>query len=344
MTTVGALAALVGGRVVGDPDRQLRGVADLDSAGPDQLSFLANPKYVASFARTRAGAVLVDEAMAAGAGPGVTLVVCADPYLALARVAQELAPPTRWPAGIEGGAHVHPAAQVDPTATVRVGAVVEEGARVGARALVGPGCYVGREAQIGADVVMHPGARLLERCRLGDRVILQAGAVIGSDGFGYAPDGGRQRHKIPQVGIVEIGDDVEIGANTTIDRATFGATRIGAGTKIDNLVQIAHNVTVGRDCVIVSQSGIAGSTVVGDRVVMGARTGLVGHIHIASDVVLAARTGVAHDLREPGIYSGTPSVPHRLWRRMVAAQKSLPDLLRRVRELEQRLAAFIERG
>ena len=160
---------------------------------------------------------------------------------------------------------------------------------------------------IGENVEIHPGAKVLERCQIGNGVILQAGAVIGSDGFGYAPDDEGVRHKIPQVGIVVLEDDVEIGANATIDRATFGETRIGKGTKVDNLVQIAHNVVTGKDCVIVSQSGIAGSTKLGDRVIAGAQVGIVGHIEVANDVMLGARAALTKTIKSPGVFSGTPS-------------------------------------
>ncbi len=337
MAQVSALAALVGGTVVGDAGREIDDVADLASAGPTHVSFLANPKYAAQFAETRAGCVLVAEPQA-GARPA--LIVCKNPYLALARIAQHLHPAPAYAAGAEPGAFVHSGAKVDPSATVRVGAVVEAGAEVGPRSVVGAGAYVGPRARIGADCVLHPGVRVLERCVVGDRVILHAGVVLGSDGFGYAPDASGKRHKIPQVGIVVLEDDVEIGANTTIDRATFGQTRIGRGSKLDNLVQIAHNVVLGQDCVIVSQSGIAGSTRLGDRVVMGAQAGSVGHIRIGDDVMLGARAGVAGELPEAGVYSGAPAIAHREWLKSVVASKSLPELRQKVRELEQRLAAL----
>jgi UDP-3-O-[3-hydroxymyristoyl] glucosamine N-acyltransferase len=265
--------------------------------------------------------------------------VCADPYLAMAHIATAFHPAPAHAPGCEPGSLV--AGAVDPSATVCAGAVVEAGASVGARTVVMAGAFVGRDARVGDDCLLHPGARVLTRCLLGARVILHAGAVIGSDGFGYALDKATgRRHKIPQVGIVEVGDDVEIGANSTVDRATFGSTRIGAGTKIDNLVQIAHNVVLGRDCVVVSQTGIAGSTVVGDRVVIGAQGGIVGHISIASDVMLGARAGVSSSIDTSGVYSGTPVMPHRQWLKVAMAQQAVPELRRRVRELESRLAAL----
>lgn len=340
MATVGELAALVGGSVLGDTSRSIDDVADLASAGPSHVSFLANPKYRDQALATRAGAILVREALE---GAKATQVVCPDPYLGLARIATHLHPAPTYAPGVERGAFVDPAARVDASATVRVGAVVEAGAEVGARTIIGAGSYVGPRARIGADTLLHPGVRVLERCRVGDRVILHAGVVLGSDGFGYAPDAKGRRHKIPQVGVVVLEDDVEIGANTTVDRATFGETRIGRGTKIDNLVQIAHNVVLGEDCVIVSQSGIAGSSKLGDRVIMGAQGGMVGHISITDDVMLGARVGVSSSIEKSGIYSGSPHVPHRSWLKMVVAEQSLPELRNRVRELERKLEE-LERG
>ncbi len=341
MALLSELARLVGGKVVGDATRVIRGVADLASAGAEEISFLASPKYRDAFAKTRAGAVLTAEAIAEAP---TSLIVCTDPYLALAQIAAFLHPPAKLEPGREPGALVHATALVDLTATVRMGAVVDAGARVGARSVIGPGAYVGQDARIGADVYLHAGAKVLDRCVLEDRVILQAGAVIGSDGFGYAPDSEGRRHKIPQVGYVLVGADAEIGANTTIDRATFGHTRIGPGTKIDNLVQIAHNVVTGRDCVVVAQSGVAGSTRLGDRVIVGAQAGIVGHIEIVSDVMLGARTGVPNHIRESGIYSGVPSMPHRQWLKVAMAQATVPELRRRVRELERQLARLLAKS
>lgn len=337
MATVGALAKLVGGEVHGDSDRAVDDLADLSSAGPRHLSFLANPRYLKDFQQTRAAAVLVGQVQN---GTPCTQIVCADPYLAMAQVATALHPPRQFAAGVHPDAHVSPEAQVDPTACVRPGAVVDEGARVGARTVLDCGSYVGARAVVGDDCLLHSGSRVLDRCVLGDRVILQAGAIIGSDGFGYAVDKATgRRHKIPQVGIAVLEDDVEIGANSTVDRATFGVTRIGAGSKVDNLVQLAHNVVLGRDCVIVSQTGIAGSTELGDRVIVGAQGGLVGHVKLADDVVLAARAGVHQNIDKPGVYSGAPCMPHRQWLKTIMTLPQLPELRRRLRELEARIAS-----
>lgn len=328
--TVAALADLIGGRIVGDPNRRIRDVADLRQATPEHISFLANPKYFQQFQTTRAGAVLVHEGVE---GSATTLICCQDPYVGIARIASFFHPPPRYSAGIEPGAHIHPSATIDPTATIRAGAIIEANATVGARSVLGPHCYLGVGAQIGADCVINPSVQILERCIVGNQVILHSGVVIGSDGFGYAPDPTGKRHKIPQVGIVVIEDDVEIGANTTVDRATFGETRIGRGCKIDNLVQIAHNVVLGDNCVVVSQSGIAGSTTLGQRVILGAQTGVVGHIQLGDDVILAARGAASHDL-QAGVYAGAPAIPHKKWLKAATIANNLADLRDRVRRLE----------
>lgn len=334
MMTVGTLAGLVDGAVIGDASREIRGVADLTSAGPSDITFLANAKYASKVATTRAGAVIVMKALEQAP---CAQVVCANPYLAMQTIAQRLHPTVKHPAGAEPGSFVHREAQVHPTAVIRVGAVVDAGAVIGERTVVEPLVLVGRDAKVGADCLLHPGAKVMNRCELGDRVILQPNAVIGSDGFGYAPDASGKRHKIPQVGIVVLKDDVEVGANTTIDRATFGVTRIGKGTKIDNLVQVAHNVVTGSDCVIVSQSGVAGSSVLGDRVIMGAQTGIAGHVSIASDVTLAARAASASRIAAAGIYGGAPAMPHAKWAKSTAVVAMLPELRKRVRELERKV-------
>lgn len=344
MATVESLAALVGGTVAGNGNHDVEGVAPLDSAGPRHVSFFTHAKYRAALANTTAGAVILAADGAAGLEPeksGRNLILCVDPYLAMAKIASALHPGPKVAPGIDPSAVVHAEARVDPAATVGAGAVIDAGSVVGAHTIIGATAYVGREARVGADCRLHPGARLLDRCRLGDRVILHAGVVVGSDGFGYAVDADGRRHKIPQLGVVVIEDDVEIGANSTVDRATFGETRIGRGTKIDNLVQIAHNVTLGADCVIVSQAGIAGSSQVGARVTMGAQTGMVGHIRIADDVVLGARGAFGNNVRQAGIYSGAPAFNHRRWLRATALFKHLPDLVQRLRAVERQLARRI---
>ncbi len=336
--SLGELAELVGGEVRGSRDLVIRDVAPLADARPDELSFLANPKYRDQALESAAGAILLATPID---GMRAAQVLCENPYLAMAQIATHLHPTRSYPPRIQTGAHVDAGARVDESAHVAAGAVVDDGAEIGPHAVVGANCVVGPGARLEAHAFMHPGSKLLERCVLGERSILQAGAVIGSDGFGYAPDARGKRVKIPQVGVVVIESDVEIGANSTIDRATFGRTVIGSGTKIDNLVQIAHNVRTGEDCVIVAQSGVAGSTTLGDRVIMGAQTGSVGHVHLASGVTLAARAAAATNLEE-GIYGGVPAVPHRDWLKFTATLPKLPELRRKIRELERQLRALEE--
>ncbi len=333
-TTVGEIADWVGGSVHGDHRYKITGLAPLQSAGPEHLSFLANERYVQAFIDSKAGAILVNSKNSAA--PCIQ-IACEAPYLAMAQVAQRLYPEPAYEGGISKQAVVHPSADIHPTAVVEGGAVISRAARIGKHTRVVGTAYVGEDAVIGADCILHAGSRVLHRCVLGDGVILQAGAVVGSDGFGYAPDDAGVRHKIPQVGIVVLEDNVELGANSTIDRATFGETRIGKGTKIDNLVQIAHNVITGEHCVVVSQSGVAGSTRLGDRVVLGAQSGIVGHIHIADDVVLAARAGVTSRIRKAGVYAGLPTMPHQKWLRVAASQSAVPDMRVRLRKLEAAL-------
>ena len=334
--TVGCLAALVHGTVHGNADLVLSDLADLQGAGPSELSFFTNPRYLDALRQTRAGAVLLSDHL--GSVP-CTQIVCDNPYLAMAQAAVALHPPEPQTPGVAPGALVSATAAVHATACIGPGAVVEDHAQVGAHSVLEPLAFVGRHSVVGEGCHLHPGAKVLARCRLGKRVILHSGAVIGSDGFGYATDAQGHRHKIPQVGTVELGDDVELGANSTVDRATFGVTRIGARCKIDNLVQIAHNVQMGTDCVVISQSGIAGSTHLGDRVVMGAQAGMAGHLQVASDTTLGGRTGVLATIATKGVYSGFPAVPHRQWLKAAAVQKNLVDLLARLRRLEMHVSA-----
>ncbi len=336
--TAQSIAELVGGKVVGDGSTIIDDLAPLDKAGSTHLSFLANPKYRQAFLDSSAAVVLVAAAIDEAS---CTQIVCPSPYLAMAQVSTALYPPYKPQPGIHAGAHVHSSATVDSSASVLAGAVVDADAVVGAGSIIDALSYVGRSAILGKNVVLHPGAKVLERCELGDNVILHAGVVIGSDGFGYAPDAKGKRHKIPQVGRVVVESDVEIGANTTVDRATFGITRIGRGTKLDNLVQIAHNVEIGSDCVIASQSGVAGSAQLGDRLVVGAQVGITGHLQICDDVMLGGRTGVTSTIKEKGVYSGVPAMPHKQWLRSALTTKYLPQMRRDLASLRREVERLV---
>jgi UDP-3-O-[3-hydroxymyristoyl] glucosamine N-acyltransferase len=337
------LASRIGGTVEGDGSVRIRGLASLEEAGPGDLSFYGNPRYRKELATTRASAVLLppDEPVSRA---DVAWVRVASPHLAFARLLSVFHPGARLPPGVHARAEVHPSARVDPSATVMALAVVEAGAVVGARSVLWPGSYVGEGSRLGEDCVLQPGAVVRERCVLGDRVVLQPGVVVGSDGFGFAFDPAGPAHvKVPQVGTVRIEDDVEVGAGSCIDRATLGETFIGRGTKIDNLVQIAHNVRVGPLSILCAQVGVSGSTELGAGVVLAGQVGIVGHVQVGDGARVAAGSGVPHDVPPGETVSGAPAVQHALWLRQSAALKRLPELLREVRELRARLAALESR-
>jgi UDP-3-O-[3-hydroxymyristoyl] glucosamine N-acyltransferase len=337
------LAAHVGGVVEGDGRVRIAGLASLEEAGPGELSFYGNPRYRKELRTTRASAVLLppDEPVTRA---DVAWVRVASPHLAFARLLTLFHPQPRPAPGVHPRAEVHPSARVDPSATVMALAVVEADAVVGARAVLWPGTYLGEGSRVGEDCTLQPGAVVRERCVLGNRVLLQPGVVVGSDGFGFALDPSGPAHvKVPQVGSVRIEDDVEVGAGSCIDRATTGETVIGRGTKIDNLVQIAHNVRVGPLSILCAQVGISGSTEVGEGVVLAGQVGIVGHVRIGDGARIAAQSGVPHDVPPGATFSGYPAVERALWLRQSAALKQLPELLREVRELRARVAALESR-
>jgi len=332
------LAALVGGTVVrGDADRALCGMASLGDAGPADISFLGNEKYHPQFLTTRAGAVLVAPGVSDGP-EGVALVAVANPSLSFAAVVERFAPPKRvFQAGVHPRATIAEDAVLDP-AGVRVdaGAVIGAGASIGAGTEIGANVVIGEQVRIGRDCLIHPGVVIRENCVLGDRVILQPGAVIGSDGFGYEFSNGRHV-KIDQVGNVEIHDDVEIGANTTVDRARFGKTVIGEGTKIDNQVQVGHNVIIGKHVIVIAHSGLAGSCSLGDYVIAAAQAGVAGHVHIGAKAVLTGRTGANRDLPGGVTYMGTPAQPMMDEQRQRAIVRKLPEMAKDLREIKKKL-------
>lgn len=336
MLTVAELAACVGGEF--PPDHasvQIRGPASLADAQDGEISFFGHPRYAAEMRTTRASAVLVPRDFQ-GETPAVCIRVD-NPSSAFTQVtAKFLPPPHVPPEGVHPSARVDPGAKVSPAASVQANAVIEEGAVVGARSVIGGGAYVGRHAVIGEDCLLHPHAVVREECVLGDRVILHSGVVIGSDGFGYDTKDGRH-HKIAQSGHVVVGNDVEIGANTTVDRARFGRTVIGEGTKIDNLVMIAHNVIIGRHCIICAQVGISGSTEIGDYVVLAGQAGLVGHIKVGAGSIVGAQSGLSNDLGPKSIVVGSPPRPIGEWKRTVVRIDRLPELYDRVKKLEKRV-------
>ena len=334
---LGRLAELVGGQVRGDADLLISGVAPLDRAGTGDISFLANPKYRGQLETTCASAVIVHHSLEGAVDR--PLLLCANPYLAFARLLAFFHPPVGLPPGVKPGATVDPSAQIAATATVSAGCVIGAGARIGAGSVLHPNVTVYPQAEIGEDCIVYAGVVLREHCTLGDRVIVQPNAVIGSDGFGFAPDGPRYV-KIPQVGRVVVEADVEIGACTCIDRGTLDETRIRRGTKIDNLVQIGHNTQVGEDCILVAQVGISGSTIIGRHCTFGGQAGTAGHLQVGDNVTIASRGGVSSDVAGNQVMSGFPLLPHRDWLKAAMTMTHLPEMRRELHQLRQRLQAL----
>ncbi len=334
------LAELVGGRVEGDPGRTVEAIRSLEAAGPFDLSVLKNPRYRDQAAASRAGALLVGPSLA-GAVPGRDLLVIDDPDLALARLVAVLHPPARREPGVHPTAVLEAGCEVDPTASIGPYAVIGAGSRIGAGAVLHAAVAIGRGCVVGEGAVLHPHAVLYDGTEVGPGSVVHAGAVLGADGFGYATQGGA-RHKVPQVGRVVVEADVEIGANTTIDRATLGETRIGEGTKIDNLVQVGHNVRVGRHCILCGQAGIAGSTTLGDGVVLAGQAGVAGHIQLGDRVQVAAKSAALASVEPGKVVAGIPAVELRKWRRQVALLGKLEEMSRRLRSLEKRLGVSRE--
>jgi UDP-3-O-[3-hydroxymyristoyl] glucosamine N-acyltransferase len=333
-TTVRHLAELVRGEIHGDGDLVIQAARSLGEAGPGDITFAENDRYAAQLHASAASAAVVS---AAAKSNGLTLIRVADPLAAFVAIVRHLhgraEPP---PHGIDPRASVHPGARVGPEASVFPFAVVGEGAVVGARCRIHSGAVVGRHCRLGDDVVLHPGAVLYDDTVLGDRVIVHANAVLGADGFGYRLQDGRHV-KVPQLGRVEVGDDVEIGACTTIDRGTFQATRVGEGTKMDNLVQVGHNCVLGRHNLLVSQVGIAGSCRTGDYVVAAGQAGIADHVHVGDRVVIGAKAGVTHAIAAGERVLGAPATPEREQKRILMSLEKLPEMRRDLRRVKQHL-------
>jgi UDP-3-O-[3-hydroxymyristoyl] glucosamine N-acyltransferase len=330
-------------RLEGNGDVEITRVAGIEEAEAGDLTFFANPKYGAALRATRASAVILGER--AEAAP-CAMLRSANPYLTFARAVELLVPRAAAVPGIHRLADVAPTASVAADASIGPFVSVGPGARIGARTIVYPHVTIGDGAIIGDDCVIHARVSLRERITIGNRVIIQDGAVIGSDGFGFAREADGTHYKIPQVGGVTIEDGVEIGANTTIDRPAVGETRIGAGSKIDNLVQIAHGVTVGRDVLLAAQVGIAGSTTIEDRVTLAGQVGVAGHLTVGKGAIASAQTGIPNSVDAGAFVSGYPAIENRDWlkasavfRRLPELRKTLASLQRRLDELEERLKA-----
>lgn len=333
--TLADLQAHLGGSIQGNPDKSVVGAASLESANSDQLSFIASPKYLTQAQVSRAGIFIVPEGLAASLD--AACLVVANPPSAFAKALALLHPEPRQQAGIHPSAHVAPDAEIGTGVSIGPGAVVAAGVVIGAGTVVGAQCYLGPNAHLGEGCLLHARATVQHGCRLGRRVVLQSGCVIGGDGFGLAWEGGHWS-KIPQIGRVIIGDDVEVGANTTIDRGALDDTVIEEGVKLDNQIQIAHNCRIGRHTAIAACVGIAGSTRIGAYCQIGGAAMIIGHLDICDKVTVSAGTFVAKDIKSPGVYTSVqPLMPHEDWKRNAAHLRHLDNLSRRIRALEKLL-------
>jgi len=339
--TTGAIARLIDGVVEGDESVEITGLSGLTDAVAGQITFLANPKYEGLVEQTKASAVIVGSEWKGKAQCVVIRVKNSDS--AFAKLAGLFAPenPVRKP-GIHSMACVSASAKIGKDVFIGPFCVVEEGTTIGDRTVINAGCWIGNNAVIGNDCFLYAGVSIRERVIMGDRVIIHNGAVVGSDGFGYARQG-ESWIKIPQIGTVEIGNDVEIGANVTIDRARFGKTSIGNGVKIDNLVQIAHNVKVGDNTAMAAQVGISGSTVVGRNVRIGGQAGVAGHITVGDNSIVGAQAGVTKDVAQGIMVSGYPAMPHQKAGELHAHMMRIPKLKERVAGLEKKIAELEKR-
>lgn len=327
------ISELVGGELLGDGDVEIYGVAGIKEAREGEITFVANPRYLSYVNRTRASAIIMKDIQY----NGKPMIQVENPYWAWAKVVEAFSTKKR-----KKGKGIHPTAiigenvEIGKDVWIQCYAVIGDNVRIGDEVVISPLAYIGDDVQIGAQTFIYPTVTIREDVRIGERVIIHSGTVIGSDGFGFAQVSDRH-HKVPQIGTVIIEDDVEIGANVTIDRG-LRETVVGRGTKIDNLVQIAHNVVIGEDCVIVAQVGIAGSTEIKDRVTLAGQAGVVGHITIGEDAQIAARAGVSKNIPPgPCVYSGTPATLHTKELRLQASMRKLPDLMNQVRDMERRI-------
>lgn len=344
MAKLHELAALIGACLDGDPDVEIQRMATIDQAQKGDITFLANPKYLPLLAETQAGAVIIGIGVEAPAK--LNLLRCENPYLAFAKILTFLHVQSPESLGISPRASVDPTADIAPGVTIHAGCVVGARVKIGSKTTLYPNVVLYDDVTLGEDCIIHAGVVIREGCRIGHRVILQPSAVIGSDGFGFAPDGERY-YKIPQIGIVVVEDDVEVGACSCIDRAALGVTRLGEGVKIDNMVQIAHNVTIGAHTVIAAQTGISGSSKIGRHCTFGGQSSTAGHLKTGDNLIVAGRGALAGNTDGDQIVSGAPAIPHRDWLKASMIFAKLPalrkEVLRMQREIEL-LKKVIDKG
>ncbi len=333
------IAELVGGRVIGDRNFRVTGMRSLREAERDEISIFTDRRYSDLLKTTRAGAVITGAELSSFSGHQLLV---GRPDLAYARAAGLFAPQPTGFEGVHEGSFVHRSSRIGRQVTVHPGVYVGADAEIGDRVVLYPGVFVGDRVRIGEGTVVHPNVSILHDCTVGKHVILHAGTVVGADGFGFVKDGERNV-KIPQIGSVRIDDHVEIGANSTIDRGALGTTWIQPGVKTDNLVQIAHNVVVGQDTLIVAQTGVSGSAEIGRCVVVGGQVGIGDHVRVGDRAMIGSQSGVAQSVEAGHVVSGTPAVPHRLWLKTSRLLTRLPALSERVRSLEKKVDTLVRR-
>lgn len=337
--TANLISSLVGGKVEGDGNATVSTFAKIEEGHPGALSFLANPKYTHYIYTTESSVVLVADTFVAEHPVKATLIRVANPYETLSELMTKVAEATAChPQGIEEPAHIAAEVEVSDDSYVGAFAYIGEGAKLGRGVKIYPQSYVGRGVEIGDDTIIYPGVKIYNGCKIGSRCILHSGVVVGGDGFGFAPKADGSYHKIPQLGIVEIADDVEIGANTTIDRATMGATRIGRGTKLDNLIQVAHNVEIGSNTVMAAQAGVAGSAKIGDNCMIGGQVGVAGHIAVGNRVSVGAQSGIPNNVADNSRIMGYPAVAAGDFMRQAAYLRRLGRLFDDVADIKKQLA------
>ncbi|MCK5235639.1 MAG: UDP-3-O-(3-hydroxymyristoyl)glucosamine N-acyltransferase [Deltaproteobacteria bacterium] len=329
------LADKIKGRVRGNGDTEISRVMGAEAAGEGDITFISNPKYTRFLGETNASAVIVTEELA-DAGVDKNFLIAEDPYLAFAKVLSILNPKEAPEAGISKSATIADSAKIGSNVHIGANVVIEDNASIGDNSSIYANTYIGKNSTLGSQCLIYPNVTIRENIEIKDRVSIHSGTVVGSDGFGYAKEGSGA-FKVPQTGGVIIEDDVELGASVTIDRGTIGETIIGAGSKIDNLVQIAHNVKIGKCCIIVAQVGISGSTTIGDGVTIAGQSGIAGHLDIADNVTFGARSGVTNDVKEPGVFTGYPAMDHKKWLRVQSVYAKLPELSKRIKKLEMEL-------
>ena len=336
--TVKELAQFLGGTVIGDENREISDVKGLAEAGSDDISFAVEP-YTEYLPQVHAGAVITEKEYPAGNN---TLVLVENPRLAFSKLLELFHPRQSVQKGIHSTAVVDESAKIGENTAVMAYAVIGKNVNIGAGSVVYPYVFIGDNVTIGVNAAIYPGAVIMENTVMGDNAVIRAHAVIGGEGFGFATKDGRHT-RIPQIGNVTIGDDVEIGACTTIDNGTLGSTKVGRGTKIDNLVHLGHNVEIGEDCFVIAQTGIAGSTKVGNHVTFAGQTGCTGHITIGDNVTFAGKSGIVGNVASNTINAGFPARPHIEWSRTQVYIKKLPDLAKTVKALEKRIAELEEK-